>query len=438
MRQPVFLFLKLLLILCHGNEQIISKAKTEIAKLRRGGTLNFLLRLLRILYVKRKAVANMKLYKRKALLSVIALFSILVIMLSEAKIFRYKNDGAICCSVETGEVTHASEDEYRVASRLWELLFGGKGDEDGNGSSERKTLIVGGGVFGARIKQTYPTVTDNCGTRGILAGDGILRVDGKEVTSAEEIKKAAENSDGEVMELTLLRNGEYVKTKLLPKLEDGQYKLGIQIRDGAAGIGTITFIDPETKTFGGLGHGICDAETGTPIEMCAGSVCGVILGGVQKGEAGKAGELSGILTDKVLGTVYANTQCGVFGTLDNIPSEAQSRLVEVGTRSEVHAGEAKILSTVKNGMLREYSISICEIDTNSHGAKSFKIKVTDPTLIALTGGIVRGMSGSPIIQDGKLVGAVTHVLVADPTEGYGIFIENMLEAAESQVQPKAA
>ena len=150
----------------------------------------------------------MKIYKRKALLSVLALFSILVIMLSEAKIFRYKNDGAVTCSVGTESMSETLDDEYRVTSRLWEFLFGGKGEEDGNNKANKaKTLIVGGGVFGARIKQNYPTVTDNCGTRGILAGDGIVRVDGKEITSAEEIKRAAENSGGEVMELTLVRGG---------------------------------------------------------------------------------------------------------------------------------------------------------------------------------------------------------------------------------------
>ncbi len=373
----------------------------------------------------------MKIYRRKALLLAIAILSLFAVLLSGVRSTE-KEAEIVACSA-TGTSTDVSD--YRVASRLWELLFG---DNKAENITESRTLIIGGGIFGARIKQIYPTVTDSGNERGICKGDAIVRINGKEVTGAEQIKKEAEGSSGEPIELTVIRNGEYVKTKVLPKLEGGQYKLGVQIRDGAAGIGTITFIDPETRSFGGLGHGICDAESGTPIEMQQGSVSGVILGGIEKGEAGKAGELNGILTDKMLGRVYANTECGVFGVLDSLPKESDCQRVEVGTRCEVHTGEAKILSTVKNGMLREYSISITEIDTNSHGAKSFKIKVTDPTLIALTGGIVRGMSGSPIIQDGKLVGAVTHVLVANPTEGYGIFIENMLNAANQQTQPKAA
>ena len=374
----------------------------------------------------------MKIYKRKALLSGIATILLFAVLLSGKANIKSGSESVACMS---GDAV-VTRDNQRVYSRLWELLFGK--ESDGRDTGERKTLIVGGTIFGARIKQIHPTVTDCGNERGIQKGDAIVRVNGKEVTSAEDIKKEAEASSGEPIDLVVIRDGEYIKTKVLPRLESGQYKLGLQIRDGAAGIGTITYIDPETRCFGGLGHGICDADSGSPIEMSVGVVSGVILGGIEKGASGKAGELSGILTDKLLGKVYKNTVCGVFGELDNLPSGASYRLAEVGTRDDVHTGEATILSTVKNGMLREYSIKITEIDTDSHGAKSFKIKVTDQTLIALTGGIVRGMSGSPIIQDGKLVGAVTHVMVADPTEGYGIFIENMLNAAQNQVIPKAA
>ena len=161
------------------------------------------------------------------------------------------------------------------------------------------------------------------------------------------------------------------------------------------------------------------------------------LGGVTRGEIGKPGELSGILNKKHLGEVAINSECGVFGVLDSFDTQSREAL-PVGKKSELHRGEAEIISTVKNGKRQSYKIEITEIDKSSTGSKSFKIKVTDPTLITITGGIVRGMSGSPIIQDGKLVGAVTHVLVANPTEGYGIFIENMLSAAQSQATPKAA
>ena len=223
---------------------------------------------------------------------------------------------------------------------------------------------------------------------------------------------------------------------VIPKCEDGEYKLGVTLKRAACGIGTVSFIDPETGAFGGLGHGVCDADNGGLVELSAGEVTGVILGGVTRGEIGKPGELSGVLGKKPIGNIYTNSECGVFGTLENFDTEGRTAL-PVAKKKELKCGEAEIISTVKGGKKTSYKIEITEIDTSSTGSKSFKIKVTDPMLIALTGGIVRGMSGSPIIQDGKLVGAVTHVLVANPTEGYGIFIENMLSAAENTV-PKAA
>jgi stage IV sporulation protein B len=165
-------------------------------------------------------------------------------------------------------------------------------------------------------------------------------------------------------------------------------------------------------------------------------VCGVILGGIHKGESGKPGELCGVLTDKDLGDITVNCECGVFGVMTDLPTSAS--VMTVGRRDEVCEGEATIISTLKNGKTAEYKIEIYDIDRTSDGSKSFRIRVTDETLKALTGGIVRGMSGSPIIQNGKLIGAVTHVLVADPTEGYGIFIENMLNYANYTEQQKAA
>jgi stage IV sporulation protein B len=218
---------------------------------------------------------------------------------------------------------------------------------------------------------------------------------------------------------------------------DGEYKVGIGLRDGAAGLGTITFIDPETGVFGGLGHGICDADSGEVILMDSGEVLGVILGGIHKGESGKPGELCGVLTERDLGDLTVNSECGVFGIITN-PDYIEGERMTIGRRDEVREGEATIISTLKNGKSAQYKIEIYDIDHASDGSKSFRIRVTDETLKALTGGIVRGMSGSPIIQNGKLIGAVTHVLVADPTEGYGIFIENMLNNITFAKQQKAA
>ena len=321
--------------------------------------------------------------------------------------------------------------DIKISSRLVELLFGK--------NEENKTLylVPGGGIFGAKIKQNYVSVQNPGEIKELKAGDKILSLNGQKVCSVNDVKNAIRAIEKENVTLVCERGGKKIQVTIKPKETDGEYKLGLVLKDGAAGIGTITYIDPETGIFGGLGHGICDTDTGEVIDFSEGQVTGVILSGVKKGEGGKPGELSGLLTDKVSGSLYANTECGVFGKLDKIPDNIGAIPMEVAHRSEVHEGEATILSTVKVGSVKEYKIQISDVNKNSTGTKSFKIKVTDPTLIAITGGVVRGMSGSPIIQDGKLVGAVTHVLVANPTEGYGIFIENMLSAASNEMQKAA-
>lgn len=363
------------------------------------------------------------------LLLVVSLSLFVFLPPGQSEIIAKNNESshnAVLCQAPT--VT----EETKISSRLIELIFGK--DE----KSERVILIPGGGIFGAKIKQSYVTVQNPGECRELKVGDKILSINNTKITSVNDVKKALSNHGESDVNLIYLRDGKEISTKIKPKKKDGQYKLGIVLKDGAAGIGTITYIDPKTGCFGGLGHGICDTDTGEVIDFTEGSVTGVILSGVKKGEEGKPGELSGLLTDKVTGSLYSNTECGVFGKLDAIPDALSVTALEVAHRDEVHEGEATIISTVKLGSPKEYKIEISNINKTSNGTKSFKIKVTDPALIAITGGVVRGMSGSPIIQDGKLVGAVTHVMVANPTEGYGIFIENMLNAAQSEPMQKAA
>lgn len=321
-------------------------------------------------------------------------------------------------------------DNVQVGSRFWELFFS---DKD---SDKEIALIPGGQVFGVKIRQKYVTVTESRGIPALKSGDIILSVNGEEVKSASDVKRIVQHSGGNSITIRAIHQDGEVALEIRPQLEDGEYKLGLTLRDGAAGLGTVTFIDPESGLFGGLGHGICDADSGEVISMDSGEVCGVILGGIHKGESGKPGELCGVLTDKDVGDLTLNSECGVFGIITDIPSSAQP--ISIGRRDEIVEGEATIISTLKNGKTSEYKIEIYDIDRDSDGSKSFRVRVIDETLKALTGGIVRGMSGSPIIQNGKLVGAVTHVLVADPTEGYGIFIENMLNAADFTSLQKAA
>ena len=365
----------------------------------------------------------------------ICLSSFLALLTSLFAFFGTKNDvnNSLAAQSEGESVmcsTLASGEEVRISSRILELLFGKKDAKEAkNAEGDKVLLLCGGTVFGAKVKQSHITVSDPGNIRELKSGDRILSADGQKISSSIELKKIVSDSEGRSIELGCKRGTKCFSVKVTPKFDGADYSLGIILKDGAAGIGTITYIDPETGIFGGLGHGICDPESGEIIEMTNGEVVGVVLGGVKKGECGKPGELSGILTDKIVGTLYANTECGVFGKLDRIPENLSTSPIEIAHRSEVHAGEASILSTVKNGKCAEFKVEISEVNNASEGTKSFKIKATDPALLAITGGVVRGMSGSPIIQDGKLVGAVTHVMVADPTEGYGIFIENMLNAA---------
>ena len=336
-------------------------------------------------------------------------------------------------SENKGCYTRTSKDTgVEVSSRLLELLFGKKKD-----TSSTVMLYPGGGVFGVHIVEDGVTVLAGSESRTFHAGDRIIAIEGVSVNGISDVEAAVRESQGKRISFDIIRGGERMTVSVSPTRVGEEYKLGIKLRSETAGIGTVTYVKPETLEFGGLGHGVTDAETGTPVSIKSASVKKVMLGGVKRGEPGKAGELAGVLKNDVRGDIKINCECGVFGSLSTLPDYC-TEAVPVATRTEIKCGSAEIISTVKNGYRERYKIEISDIDITSYGSKSFKIKVTDPTLLAITGGIVRGMSGSPIIQDGKIVGAVTHVLVANPTEGYGIFIENMLEAAQQGVQPKAA
>ena len=333
------------------------------------------------------------------------------------------------------ESERSEDGTLTIGSRLWELLFS-NGIEQAT-AKERKSLIVGGAVFGTRIKEAKVTVTSGDEGGVLREGDKIISINGQAISSVKDIKEILSISDGSPLSIICKRGGKHISLTLSPKLVGDNWRLGAVLREGAAGLGTITYIDPATGEFGGLGHGICDPDSGEIVEMSGGIVTDVILGGVVKGEGGKPGELSGILTDRNAGEIYTNTDSGVFGKLTKIPTSC-TEVLPIAYRNEVKAGKATIVSTLKNGKTMEYSVEIFDVKENATGTKCFKIKVTDPALLAISGGIVRGMSGSPIKQGGKLVGAVTHVMVADPTEGYGIFIENMLEVSRQSALPKAA
>ncbi|MDO4745073.1 MAG: SpoIVB peptidase [Bacillota bacterium] len=269
---------------------------------------------------------------------------------------------------------------------------------------------------------------------GLQIGDMILEINGTEVYRAEEVQKLV-NEIQESVILKIKRNSEIMTVKIQPvETQENVYKLGIWIKDKTAGIGTLTYYDPIDSSFGALGHGIMDPETGAILSVDTGLLLESQVKEIKEGTNGEPGEICGIFyhSDQPLGSLYKNCEFGVFGdAYEPIQNSIYKQPISVASREEVNTGKAFILCTLSNNEVTRYDILIEKIDSkDSDSNKSMIIKVIDEELINECGGIVQGMSGSPIIQDGKLVGAVTHVLVNDPTRGYGIFIENMLDAKE--------
>ena len=261
---------------------------------------------------------------------------------------------------------------------------------------------------------------------GLKVGDRILSVNGKTIRTAEDVRYALNRADRTV-ELTVLRNKKSDTLRLTPTVTKDGPKLGIYLKQGVTGVGTITWYDPESKKFGALGHGVNNAR-GELLNMVAGSAYEAAVVSVRKGACGAPGQLMGALQEREpVGKLYKNTSRGVFGTTD---TGWTGELLPMATAEEIKTGKATIRSTVQGTRVQEYSVEILKVYPNSGASgRNILLRITDPALLDATGGIVQGMSGSPIIQDGKLIGAVTHVLVNDPTTGYGIFIENMLDAA---------
>jgi len=310
-------------------------------------------------------------------------------------------------------------------------------------SDSGKEVIVGGCLFGLRMQTNgipivgLDKVETEIGAKapaydaGLKINDVIIRLNGSAVTSVKQVTDKILSCGGKALSFTIIRNGEEKVISVLPLLaKDGKYHAGIWIRDSAAGIGTVTYIDPKTNEFAGLGHGICDCDTTSLLPLSRGAVTEVELNSIVKGKSGVPGEIKGSFKGDKKGALIKNTVSGVYGIYSTLPSGVGEKM-KTATISEVELGEAVIRCSV-SGQIREYRIKIEKISPRSNNGKNFSIKVIDDSLIELTGGIVQGMSGSPIIQNGKLVGAVTHVTVNDPTKGYGIFIENMLNSARMQ------
>ena len=264
----------------------------------------------------------------------------------------------------------------------------------------------------------------------IQSVDYICEIDGKVLTGKRQLMQLVRENQGEPMELQVIRHQETIKLEMTPvETEDGSYKLGIWVRDNIQGIGTLTYVEPN-GTFGALGHGISDADTGERLEISDGDLYRADILSIRKGTAGTPGELRGVINyreENRIGTICGNSQYGIRGQMEPGKYAESMKKIPTGLKQEIQTGKAEIRCDIGDG-IREYQCEILEIDSNARDTnKCFVLRITDDDLLSRTGGIVQGMSGSPVLQNGKLIGAITHVFVNDPTKGYGIFIENMME-----------
>ncbi len=266
---------------------------------------------------------------------------------------------------------------------------------------------------------------------GIKKGDYIKTVNGQVMTCNEDVLRLVTESGGSAMTFEVVREGKTFFCNVTPVLDkdSGIYRVGIWVRDSSAGIGTLTFYSPSNDVVCGLGHGICDIDTETLLEVYEGELVKADIVGVEKGSAGTPGALKGKLTYDSIADISLNCELGVYGMVNQ--DSSNNNLTEIALKQEVYDGKAQIFCTVNGDTPKLYDCEIKRTGNKNSKTQNLIVTVTDKALIDVTGGIVQGMSGSPILQDGKLVGALTHVLVSDSKTGYGIYAENMLETAES-------
>ena len=298
-----------------------------------------------------------------------------------------------------------------------------------------KELVPGGKALGIRMSTDGAVVAELTGVdtpagelypaaeAGIMKGDVITRIGASPISTAEQLGEALRELDGQTVAVTVRRGDRLRQYNVTPVSSDGEWRLGLVLRNGISGVGTLTFYDPETGVYGALGHSISDSESGTVLPLGEGSVFGAGIESIDKGKVGAPGALNGRSDEaKPLGDIRINCDCGIFGA-----GEFEGEALETG---EITPGRATILCTLGSDGVREYEITVKKV-FDGGGYKAAVLSVTDPGLLERTGGIVQGISGSPILQDGRIVGAVTHVFVNDPSSGYGIGIRDMLSAAQS-------
>ncbi len=283
-------------------------------------------------------------------------------------------------------------------------------------------IVVGSGNFlfgGQTINPAYEA--------GIRTGDRLIAANGQSIDSNEALTRLIAQNEGSPITFTVIRKNLKFETTVRPIIPDGdsKYRLGLWVRDSTAGIGTLTYYNQSTGNLAGLGHSVADIDTGELMPSSKGSLVSATITDITKGKAGEPGEMSGRFGEQQYGTILANTDCGIFAAQSDTPKENLQE-VSIALKGEVTVGAAQIYTTLDDGPPQYYDVQIKKINNNLKQNKNMVIEITDPVLLEKTGGIVQGMSGSPILQNGKLIGALTHVFVNDPTQGYGIFIEKML------------
>lgn len=371
--------------------------------------------------------------KRKILMSVISitLSGVLMFLVFSTSMFRKPAQANVKIDGVKGRI-------YQFGENIIEKLNYPDNNSNSDLSEKAKVKVCLGGypvglklyadgvvVVDTESVDTKNGLVDTAKAAGIKVGDVIKSVDGVKVTTNKEVSDLIELSNGKEMKFGVLRNGEHIDLlfKTAFSESEGKYKAGIWIRDSSAGIGTVTFFTKEGY-FASLGHAVCDIDTKQVIPISQGETTDVTIVNFVKGKSGCAGELCGYLENEKTGEIYFNGDLGVYGRFEKFNVHS---IFEIGYPEEIKEGEASIFTTVENGSLQEYKIKITSIDHKSQDNKNLVIKITDEALINKTGGIIQGMSGSPIVQNGKIVGAVTHVFLNDATGGYGIFAETMLQ-----------
>ncbi len=399
---------------------------------------------------------TVKRFSRFLFISAVLIFSLIIVgesILPENIIFYDQNT-----KTQVFGIYHLKEKQIDTVSVLSSESMSCKADisllgifpagEKNAVHTERKYVNVGGDIIGIRLYTDGLLVVgcdevDTSGGNvspaescGIKAGDIILEANGKPVLQTEDFVKIIEAASGNEVNITVIRNNNKINLKITPvfSISQNKYRCGLWLRDSTAGIGTLTFADSETGTFASLGHAICDNDTQLILPVGNGDILTAEISGITVGQKGATGQIKGNFGSTVIGELKENNEYGVYGTFSG-DKILYGELLPVASQTEIKTDKAQIICNVDGNGRDYYDIEIEKITySDAKASRSMIIKITDESLISKTGGIIQGMSGSPIIQNGMLVGAVTHVFLNDPTRGYGIFAETMIETAKSVEQ----